>query len=302
LKVLITGVNGFLGRNIAKSLSDSGFKILGIDIQEDPISRDLFQYHSGSILDKKFISNKIKDVDVVIHLAAITAHSEIIDKKYKTLDINLDGTKNVLSAFNSSKRSKKFIYASTGKVYGKISELPLTEKSNTYPINILGKSKLIAERLIDFYSTDDKAYITFRIFQAFGVGQVDHFLIPTIIKQINYDNRNIQKITLGDIKAKRDYIHVNDVANAFSLVVNSDIGPGNQIFNLSSGLALSAEEIVKEIEDLCDLKIHIQTDKSLFRYDEESIEYGSYAKAESYLGWKPKLSIREGLAKIIKEL
>tara|TARA_Y100001970_G_C14241481_1_gene865165 strand:+ start:2807 stop:3715 length:909 start_codon:yes stop_codon:yes gene_type:complete len=302
LNILITGVNGFLGRNIAKKLSDAGFKILGIDIQKKAISKYLDQYDSGSILDKKFISSKIAEVDIVIHLAAITAHEEIIDKKYQTLDINLDGTKNVLSAFNSSKKAKKFIYASTGKVYGKISELPLAEKSTTDPINILGKSKLIAERLIDFYSTNDKTYITFRIFQAYGAGQVDHFLIPTIIKQINFDNRDKQKITLGDIKAKRDYIHVDDIADAFSLAISTEIETGNETFNLSSGLALSAEEIVNQIEDLFDLRIDIQSDQSLFRYDEESIEFGSYAKAESYLGWKPKLSIREGLAKTIKEL
>jgi len=302
LKVLITGVNGFLGRNIAKTLSHSGYKIRGIDIHKEAISNYLDHYDSGSILDKDFISSKIEDSDVVIHLAAITAHAEIIDKKYETLDINLDGTKNILSAFNASRKARKFIYASTGKVYGKILELPLFEESTTDPINILGKSKLIAERLIDFYSTNDKSYITFRIFQAYGTGQVDHFLIPTIIKQIDFGSKNEQKIILGDIRAKRDYIHVDDVAYAFNLAISTETANGNEIFNLSSGHALTAEEIVRQIEDLCDLRIDIQTDQSLFRSDEESIEYGSYAKAEKYLGWKPKLTIREGLHKIIKEL
>ena len=59
MNILITGVNGFLGRNIAKKLSDAGFKILGIDIQKKAISKYLDQYDSGSILDKKFISSKI---------------------------------------------------------------------------------------------------------------------------------------------------------------------------------------------------------------------------------------------------
>ena len=172
MDILITGVNGFLGKNIANVLAKSGHKIIGLGKKESSDLECLSTYHSVSVLDKQSLNLIVKEVDCVIHLAAITAHSEIIDNKYETLDINLNGTRNILNSFKFSNKAKKFIYASSGKVYGKIKKLPLTEDSETSPINILGKSKLIAEKLIDFYSDRDKSYLIFRIFHAYGPGQI----------------------------------------------------------------------------------------------------------------------------------
>jgi len=300
LDVLITGVNGFIGRNISTLLINSGHGIIGLDVDDCSQIEGIDQYYSESILNKTILDNLACKVDVIIHLAAITAHSEIIEKKYKTLEINLNGTRNVLNAFKASKRAKKFIFASTGKVYGEIDELPVNEKSITKPLNILGKSKLITEQLIDFYSDDEKSYVIFRIFQAYGPGQLTNFLIPTILSQLRLDKRATQTITLGDINVKRDYIFVEDIAAAFKCVISNDIPNGIQIYNLSSGNALSAKNIIAVIERLFDLKIEIDINEELFRSDEESVEYGSNLKAKHVLGWQPKFSIEEGLKTIIK--
>ena len=302
MDILITGVNGFIGKNIAKSLLNSGHRIIGIGTSQNSELSEISEYHSVSVLNKEVISNLVKDVDLVFHLAAITAHNQIIEKKFETLDINLNGTKNILNAFNASKRAKKFIYASSGKVYGKIKKLPLTEESITSPINILGKSKLIAEKIIDFYSSNDKTYVVFRIFQVYGPGQLKNFLIPTIISQLDFNNNSTQSITLGDIKAKRDYIFIDDLSSAFKAVIHSNLPKGLNIFNLSSSISKSASEIVSLIENLFNLKIQVKVDENLLRTDEESIEYGSYEKAKIELGWEPIINIEEGLTKIIKNI
>lgn len=298
--VLITGVNGFIGRNISTLLINSGHRIIGLDIHDSSQIEGIDQYYSESILNKQILDNLACKADVIIHLAAITAHSEIINKKYETLEINFNGTRNVLNAFKASKRAKKFIYASTGKVYGEIDELPVNEESITKPLNILGKSKLITEQLIDFYSDDKKNYVIFRIFQVYGPGQLTNFLIPTILSQLRLDKRAAQIITLGDINAKRDYVFIEDIATAFKSVICNDIQNGIQIFNLSSGDALSAKDIIEVFERLFDLKIEIDINQELFRRDEELVEYGSNLKARDILGWQPKFSIEQGLKRIIK--
>lgn len=300
MDVLITGINGFIGKNIAYNLFKNGHKIIGVGTSEKSELTKICEYHSVSVLNQKEINSLVKNVDIVIHLAAITAHSEIVNKKFKTLDLNLNGTKNILNAFNESKRAKKFIYASTGKVYGEIQSLPLTEESLTSPLNILGKSKLIAEKIIDFYSNHSKTFVVFRIFQAYGPGQLKNFLIPTIISQLNFNNSKNQVITLGDIKAKRDYIFIEDISSAFVAAVNSDISKGINIYNLSSSIPQSANDIIQLIEKLFNLKIQVEVNKNLLRNDEESIEYGSFEKVKKDLGWEPIIPIEDGLIKTIK--
>ena len=301
MNILITGINGFLGRNIAKLLSRGGHKIKGIGNSATTDLENICTYFQLSVLDQESLNELIRDVDIVIHLAAITAHKEIIDNKYRTLEVNLSGTRNILEAFNSSKRTKKFIYASTGKVYGKINNLPIKEEYETNPINILGKSKLIAEKLIDFYSEAEKTYVIFRIFQAYGNDQKNNFLIPTILSQIDFSKNQRQSITLGDINAKRDYVFIEDIANAFSEIVNSNISEGLKVFNLASSIPTSAREIVALIESLYGLNIDIEVNKKLLRLDEEDIEYGSIEKVFKELKWKPLFSLEQGLIKTIKQ-
>lgn len=295
MDILITGINGFIGRNIAIKLIKAGHRIIGVGNKAYSELNKICEYHPVSVLDQIEINKLVNDVDLVIHLAAITAHKEIVDNKFETLEINLNGTKNILNAFNDSKKAKKFIYASTGKVYGKINNLPLTEESLTSPLNILGKSKLIAEKLIDFYSNNNKTYVVFRIFQAYGPGQIKSFLIPTIISQLDFKTSNTQTVSLGDIRAQRDYVFIDDISSAFKAVINSDLPKGMNIFNLSSSLPKSANDIILLIERLFGLRIKVNVDKNLLRNDEESVEYGSYEKANKELGWEPSTSIEDGL-------
>lgn len=301
MDILITGVNGFIGKNIAFNLFNLGHRVIGLGTSKNSELENICEYHNVSVLDKEALKMFVNDADLVIHLAAITAHSEIVDNKFQTLDINLNGTRNILSAFNASKKAKKFIYASSGKVYGSIDKLPLTEQSRTIPINILGKSKLIAEQLIDFYSNKHKTYVIFRIFQAYGPGQLKNFLVPTILSQLDINNKSNQRIILGDIKAQRDYIFIDDISSAFNSVIKSDLPKGVNIFNLSSSIPQSAKEIISVIEKLFSLKINVQVNKNLLRSDEESIEYGSNAKAKKELGWTPSIKLEDGLKITIKK-
>jgi len=296
MRILITGINGFIGQHLARALISKGHFIIGLDRQKKSLNEKINKYFSRDVLDKKIVEKATGEADIVVHLATLTSHKEIVDNKFETLEVNFLGTKNVLDAFSKSKFAKKFIYSSTGKVYGNIKFLPITEEHPMLPINVLGKSKLIAERLIDFYANDEKSLIIFRIFNVFGPGQKDNFLVPTILKQI----KESTEITLGDIKAKRDYIYIKDLINAFVLAIEKDIGSGLSIFNICSGKAISAEEIVSEISKINNAPIEVGINQALFRKDEEDVEYGSYEKAERAFGWHPKHSFKKGLEETIK--
>lgn len=302
MKILITGVNGFIGRNLATSLITEDHDVIGLDCDKTCLHNSIKEYIVGSVLNKKLVFQIIQDVDVVVHLAAITEHTNIVNDKYKTFETNFNGTKNVLEAFQKYRQPSKFIYSSTGKVYGTIKENPITEESQKIPLNILGKSKLITEQLIDFYATENKEFIIFRMFQIYGLNQKKNFLIPTIISQLN-NSKSKEKISivLGDTKAKRDYIYIDDVINAFVKAMEIKLKNGFNTYNICSGIPVSAEDIVLIISKILDTSISIEVNKKLLRTDEMMIEYGSYNKAQKVLGWSPKITLEQGLKKIIEK-
>lgn len=287
MKVLITGINGFIGYHLSKKLIERGYLVSGL------------KNEGGGVLNKKKVERAVSEANIVVHLAGLTSHDDINKNKIKTLETNIFGTKNILDAFINSKKEKKFIFPSTGKVYGKISYLPLNEEHPTNPLNILGKSKLMTEKLIDFYASvlpnsSKKEFIIFRIFNVYGQRQ-ERFLIPTIISQLKSTN----KIILGDIISKRDYIHIDDVVNAFISVIEKKSSPGLSIYNICSGNSLSASDIVKLVEKIKRIKISVKVGRKLLRQDEEKDEYGSYEKAKRDFKWKPRITITEGLKKLL---
>lgn len=297
MRVLITGINGFIGQHLVKVLTERGHQVFGL-------GRD-----RGGVLDKKSVERAVRNVETVVHLAALTSHEEIVGNKFETLETNLRGTKNVLDAFSKSRKARKFLFASTGKVYGKIIRLPIDEEHSTHPLNILGKSKLITERLIDFYastslpstklgasSASSKEFIIFRIFNVYGTGQRESFLIPTILSQVNSGKKEIK---LGDIKAKRDHVYIDDVIDAFIRAIEKKLPKGLSIYNICTGTGSSARNIVDMIETIKREKIKVKVNKNLLRHDEMDNEYGSFQKAKKAFGWEPNITLRVGLRKLL---
>jgi len=295
MTIAITGVNGFIGLHLAKKLLEKEYKVIGIGKDEESKVSNI-SYYKGDILDKTFLESVMRDVNAVVHLAAITSHEDITNKKEETEKINLLGTKNALDVFSKSK-AEKFLYASTGKVYGKVVYLPIDENHPTNPQNILGKSKLKVEKLIASYEDKTKQFTILRVFNVYGPGQNENFLIPTIFKQLSERN----EIALGDIEAKRDHIYIDDLVDAFILAIEKKLPPGVYIYNICTQVSKSASEIVQLINKIKGLSIKIKVNSTLIRKDESKEEYGTFGKAKKELGWQPKINLEEGLRRLCRQ-
>lgn len=298
MRILITGINGFIGQSLANKLLERGHFITGIGQTTKCKIPEIKTYYKGSVLDKRLVEKASYDAEAIVHLAALTSHKDIVGNKFATLETNFLGTKNVLDAFSKSKKLNKFLYASSGKVYGRIMHLPIFEEHPTNPQNVLGKSKLITERLIDFYNNNQKEFIVFRIFNIYGPRQNKNFLIPTILSQLQEGKK---EIVLGDIDARRDWVYIDDLVNALILATEGKGHLGISSYNICTGLGTSAKEIVKIISKLKDIDIKVKINPALIRGDEMRDEYGSYELAKRYLGWKPKISLRKGLGILCKQ-
>ena len=289
-KVIISGINGFIGKALASRLIKKKYHVSGLGTHGQ-CSIQGVSYKKCDVLDKNTLLESTKNHDVYIHLAAITAHNNIVNHPIKTLQINWQGTNNMLESFTQN-NGKHFIYASTGKVYGKFDSLPIRENHPPKPLNILGKSKYICERLIDFFYTIDpsRQYSILRIFNIYGESQKDSFLVPTIINQLESGTVN-----LGDIKAKRDYLYRDDLIGAFLRIMEHEKNKID-VYNVGSGKAHSAEEIANILGKIAGKKLVINANMEKYRKDELDVEYCSNKKL-STLGWKQTFTLEEGLRK-----
>lgn len=292
-KVFITGISGFIGSHLARHLAREGYQVSGISRKKRDIEG--VETFKADVLDIRKMLILSQDKDVIIHLAARTTHREIAEDPFATLNLNLTGTYNMLSAFVKS-RANHFIYPSSGKVYGNPQYLPYDESHPLNPETILGKSKKIAEDLIDFFALNSKKTFTIlRIFNIYGPGQRKGFLVPTILSQIGKKTP-----TLGDIYAKRDYLYIEDLLEGFLTVIKARL-KGLNVFNLARGRCHSAQQMVEIVGKILNKDFEIEIDRSRFRKGEFEEERANISKMKS-LDWEAKISLEEGLKKTISSL
>jgi UDP-glucose 4-epimerase len=226
MRIIVTGSHGFIGTRLVKALAYKGHEVISIDLRT-----------GFDVTDWNSIKD-INDFDVIIHLAAIS----FVPKSYETpremFRININGTLNMLELCRINKA--KFIFTSS-YVYGRPKYLPIDEKHPTDAFNPYCRSKLIGEDLCNSYNKDfGVPVLIFRPFNIYGSGQNGNFLIPLIQKQIEEDGI----VRLKDSRPKRDFIHVDDVVDAYSKAVEYD-KTNFEIFNIGSGTSYSVKEIAE---------------------------------------------------------
>src|SRR3989344_2763051 len=166
-KIFISGVNGFIGSNLARYFIRSGFDVVGIGRKEKS-TVDGVEYLQSDIADADRYAYLVSESDLVVHLAATTFHDEIVKNPTEAFWTSWFGTWNMLKAFSVG-TGKHFLYASTGKVYGDAKPLPFHEEMVCKPLNILGLTKYTCEHLVDFFSrlNQQKSFFIARIFNVY---------------------------------------------------------------------------------------------------------------------------------------
>ena len=285
-KILITGSNGFIGKNLVESLL-SKYEITGLSKQQknnkvNHITKDI----------NKITSKDFKNIFCVIHLAAITDLKVCKDFPDQCITTNVLGTQKILES--ARKNNCKVIYASTSHVYGIPKKLPINETASTSPTSIYAGSKLAGEILCESYHKQFNMDISIvRIFSVYGPESNNHLVIPNIVTQLK--NSNI--IKLGNINSRRDFIFISDVTNAIKIILNNI--NGYNIYNVGSEKSYSIKEICKKLEKSYGKIIIKNNLKQKRKFDAKKIICDS-SKLKK-LGWKPEIPLNEGLQKMIKQ-
>jgi UDP-glucose 4-epimerase len=300
-KILVTGGAGFIGSATIAELQKHGHDIYVIDDlsfgNRDFLPIPDTYFHQLDILNGHGLSEVIHkiDPDWIIHLAAIHFIPYCNQHPFKSSNINIQGTINVLNAAKSLKNLEKMFFASTAAVYP-ICEDAIPETQQTNPLDIYGLSKLAGEHLMnEFYLQTSIPTIICRFFNAFGPKETNLHLIPEIQRQVNSGLRTIE---LGNLEPKRDFIHTYDMARAIFMLLDQ-FDSGIDVFNLGSGQEYSVIDVVKEFENQLGEEITIKVDQSRVRKVERRHLLADISKLKAFISWKPEISISEGIKTLL---
>ena len=296
--ILVTGVAGFIGSNLAERLLKKGYSVIGIDNLsygvEEQIPKEV-KFHQLDIRSEK-IYPLFKGIDYVYHLAAKNCISDCQIDPVETADINVRGTINVFEAARKAK-IKKLIYAESSAVYEGTSVFP-TPESEVKPESFYAVSKVASMYFARAYKLFSKLPLTaLRYFNVYGPRQDYRRTIPPlmsafIIKLLKGES----PVIYGTGEKKRDFIYVDDV-NDFHLLCLDEAKCEGKVFNIGSGLNYSVNQIYQMISTLLD--VHIPPVRKQDLSGEAKITLSDIAEARK-LGWQPKIDIYEGLKKMIE--
>lgn len=294
MKIIITGGAGFIGTSLARLLVKN-HQVTIFDQREPHIDNINFLY--GDIKNSRDVIESIKDCDVVIHLAATLGVINTEENPVLTLDTNMGGTKNVLEACRIN-NIKKIIFSSSSEVYGEPVKVPMEECDKPVPITTYGISKFAAEEYIKAYGRNyGILYTIFRLFNVYGDEQTTDWVLPEFVEKAVKNN---EIIIHGDGSQIRAFCYVSDVADALSSVLTKADGETINVGNDTEPISIKelAEKIILISKSKSSIKF-IPFEKSNRNRIEILRRIPSIEKSKRLLGYEPKVSLEEGIIKVI---
>ncbi|ATV59900.1 NAD-dependent epimerase/dehydratase family protein [Fusobacterium pseudoperiodonticum] len=293
MNILITGVNGFLGREISKYLFDKKYNIIGISLENNYLGDEKIRYIKADISKNNFLEileeNLLNNIDVIVHCAALINYEE---HNLDLIKVNCEGFFNIVELAKKY-HCKKIIYISSIQVIGKIKDIPIKETHEKEPLTLYHSTKLFGENYLNNISSIQK--VIFRITSPIGKNMPKNKIMRVFVEK---SLRNEDIVLLGKGKRVQNYIDVFDIARAIECAIEAD-NP-NGVYNIASPKSISNIELA----ELC--KFLLKSDsKILFNgvdKEEDNKWIVDTSKAEKELGFIAKKSIEESIFEIKEEI
>lgn len=305
-RILVTGGAGYIGSHTVLKLKEAGYFTVVYDNfskghEEFVFSDELVK---GDIHNSKLVKETVKkyNIDAVMHFAAFIEAGESMQKPEIYFRNNSVGTMILLQALLEC-GIMKFIFSSTAALFGYPDEIPISEDATLIPVNAYGESKLLIEQVLRWYSEiHGFNYVSLRYFNAAGADErlrtgelhnPETHLIPLAIKTA-YGERESLSIYGTDYNTKdgtciRDYIHVNDLADAHVLALKYlESENSSNIFNLGCEQGFSVREVINIVKEIT--KIDFKVIETKRRPGDPEKLVASSDKIKNMLGWNPKFN------------
>lgn len=306
MKILVTGADGFIGSHLVELLLLQGYEVRALSVYnsfnnwgwlEDIESHENLEVISGDIRDPFFCKEISKGVSTIYHLAALIGipYSYVAPDSY--VDTNIKGTVNICQASLENK-VERVIHTSTSEVYGTAKYVPIDEQHPIQPQSPYSASKIGADSMaMSFHNSFDLPLSIARPFNTFGPRQSARAVIPTIISQIASGR---PKVKIGDTSPTRDFNYVEDTCRGLLAIADSPDAIG-EIINIGSNREISIKDTFDLIKNIMNSDLELEKDVSRIRPANSEVErlWCDNSKIKSLTGYKPKVTLEEGLKRTI---
>ena len=298
MKYVVTGGAGFIGSNIVKKLVSRGDDVIVIDNlntgKEENLEsvRGKILFLKDNILNIDLLKKYTSNIDGIFHQAALASVQDSFLKPEEYNDVNVNGTENILKL--AKKNNFKVVYASSSSVYGNPERIPISESDSKNPINPYAETKLKKEELAVRYSQISVKVIGLRYFNVFGKGQSKEYagVLKLFLERIR--DKLPPKIN-GDGTQFRDFVYVEDVADANIMAMDSDVD--HEFFNVGTNTSIPILEIAKTNIKSSGLNIEPIFGPALKGDVQKTIANIDLIREK--IGWKPTVFLEEWINEII---
>ena len=298
MRYIVTGGAGFIGNSIVKKLVARGDDVTVIDNlntgKEENLKSviDKITFLKDSILNMELLEKQSQNIDGVFHQAALASVQDSFSKPDEYHDVNVNGTENILKL--AKKNDFRVVYASSSSVYGNPERIPIKESDKKNPINPYAETKLKKEQLAIKYSEMGVKVIGLRYFNVFGKGQSKEYagVLKLFLERIR--DKLPPKIN-GDGTQFRDFVYVEDVADANIMSMDSDINHG--FYNVGTNTSITILDLAKTIIKSSGLDIQPIFGPALKGDVQRTIANIDLIKEE--IGWEPTILLEKWIEEII---
>ena len=305
-RVLVTGGAGFIGSHVVDRLVADGYEVRIIDNLSagklenisGHLKRGSVDFIEGDVRRASVVEKSVEDVDVVLHLAAVTSVALSVENPRFTFDVNVKGTVNLLRSC-AKKKVGKFLFASSTAVYGQPKFLPITEEHPTNPISPYAESKLAGEKFcLGFHEKQLLRSVVLRLFNVYGPRQGVNDYNGVISQFIDRVRRGLPLVIHGDGWQTRDFVNIRDVVKAVLNAMESEYAEGN-VFNIGIGVPTSINELAESLLGSAGLNLQVLHEEP--RLGDINHSYADISKAKKLLGYRPTVSLKTGLRTLLAE-
>ncbi len=306
--VLVTGAGGFVGSYLVERLAEEGCGLRCLVEYDsrgdigwlDDITPEVaagIEIVAGDLRDADAVRDCVSGTDVVFHLGALIAIPYSYKHPRQVIESNVTGTLNVLLAARDL-GVERVVHTSTSEVYGTARSVPIGEDHPLQGQSPYSASKIGADKIAEsFHLAYELPVATIRPFNIYGPRQSARAVIPTIINQALTG----ETVKLGSLHPTRDFTFVTDTAEGFVRIAECDAAIGG-VFNVGSNAEISVRDLVEKIAGLCGKDIEIEREETRLRPENSEVGrlWADNSLARETFGWKPEVSLDEGLGRTIE--